>query len=127
MWLSEKANQWVMTKLLNIVAGKLPDELKPDHGIFEQSPTVHGGFLEKVRCGIITVHRTDVGRFTEAGLALANGKALDVDVIICATGYDQFDTPYLPDNAMRSSETPPHTADLYKFIIPPRHPNLFFL
>ena len=127
MWLPEQANQWVMTKLLNVVVGKHPEALQPDHGLLEQNPSMNSGFLEKVRCGRITIQRTDVDRFTETGLVLANGESLDVDVVICATGYDPFDAPYVPDDAMRSFETPPHTADLYKLIIPPRYPNLFFL
>ena len=116
-----------MGKLLNLVVGEHPKELKPEHGLLEQNPAMNGGFLEKVRCGIIKVHRTDVDRFTESGLVLANGTPLDVDVIISATGYDAFHTPYLPDDAIRTPETPPHTADLYKLVMPPRYPNLFFL
>lgn len=121
-------SQWLQTKLLSIVDGDPPKELRPNHKILEQSPTVRGDFLEKVRTGLITIQRNEVAAITERGVALADGgKQLDVDVIICATGYNQFDLPYLPANAVRSETSPPDFVDLYRFIHPPRLPNLFFL
>ncbi len=111
--------------LLNLVEGKPPESLKADHKILEQNPTMRSDFIEKVRSGQITVQRTEVAGFTEKGLALADGSSLDVDVVICATGYDQFDLPYLPADVVRGESTPPDRVDLYKFMMPPAYPGLF--
>jgi dimethylaniline monooxygenase (N-oxide forming) / hypotaurine monooxygenase len=78
---------WLQTKLLNLVMGKLPPELKPKHGILEANPTVRSDFLEKIQVGQMTPHRAGVEKFTENGLLLTNGKQLDVDVVIACTGY----------------------------------------
>lgn len=104
-----------------------PKELIPEHKILEQNPTIRGDFLEKVRTGLITVQRASVESFTETELILSTGAALAVDVVICCTGYNQFELPYLPANAVRSGDTPPDAVDLYKFIMTPHYDNLFFL
>lgn len=149
MWLPVKLGQWLQTKLLNIVEGKPPAVMLPEHRLLEQSPTVRSDFIEKVRTGIITVHRGNVERFTEDGLVISrvDGKGeknnkkrrdeeqgneedelfLKADVVIACTGYDQFDYPFLPKDALRGPDTPAHRVDLYKLIAPPAHPNLFVL
>lgn len=106
---------------------KPPKELKPDHKILEQNPTVRGDFLEKVNTGIITPQRASVESFTETGLVLSNGRTLDVDAIICATGYNQFEFPYMSFDPVRSKDTPQGAVDLYKFLATPHYENLFFL
>ena len=105
----------------------LPKGLTPDHKILEQNPTIRGDFREKVRTGLITIHRALVDSFTETGIRLSNGESLDVDVVICCTGYEPFHLPYLPADSIRSPDAPPNTADLYKFIMTPHYFNLFFL
>lgn len=99
----------------------------PDHTILAQNPTIRGDFLEKVRTKIITPQRASVDCLTETGLKLSNGKTLDVDVIICATGYNQFEFPYLSFDPVRSKDTPPGAVDMYKFIMTPYYDNLFFV
>lgn len=120
-------SQWLQTKLLGLVDIALPKELAPNHKVLEQNPTVRGDFLEKVRTGLITIHRASVDSFTETGIMLSNQKYLDVDVVICCTGYEQFHLPYLPFDSLRGRDTPPNAVDLYKFIITPNYSNLFFL
>ncbi len=127
LWVPSSVSQWLQTKLLHFVEGETPKELLPDHKILEQNPTMRGDFIEKVRTGLITIQRAEVDALTSTGLTLSTGVSLAADVIICATGYDQFDLPFLPPDAVRSSSTPPHAVDLYKFIHPPAYPGLFFL
>lgn len=130
-----KVGQWVQTKLLDLVEGEPPEVMRPKHKLLEQSPTVRGDFIEKFRTGVITVHRGNIDRLTEDGLVVSNGEKeeeeLRVDVIIACTGYNQFDHPFLPDDAVRSPTTGPGNnskrADLYKLIVPPRYPNLFMI
>ncbi|EPE02678.1 dimethylaniline monooxygenase [Ophiostoma piceae UAMH 11346] len=140
MWLPTGLSQWVQTKLLNFVQGAHPPEMQPDHKILEQSPTVRGDFIEKVRTGIVHVKRADVTHFTASGIAITSTKGgkrteeLDVDVVIFATGYELFDIPYLPEDVLEpplrdsagSVSPPPPAAQLYRYIHPRRYPTLFF-
>lgn len=144
-----KVGQWVQTKLLHLVEGKAPKVMQPKHKILEQSPTVRGDFVEKVRTGVVTVHRGSVDRLTEDGIVIApspddNGETkgkdkeeLKVDVIIACTGYDSWDQPFLPKDVISSPDPDPAAAttttdhikrdNLYKLIVPPRYPSLFVI
>jgi dimethylaniline monooxygenase (N-oxide forming) len=127
LWVPPAIGQWLQTKLLSLVDIKPPPELKPDHKILEQNVTIRGDFMEKVATGLITPHRATVESLTETGLALSDGKTLDVDVIIAATGYNQFEFPYLSFDPIRSKDTPAGGVDLYKFLATPHYDNLFFV
>lgn len=129
VWVPVGAAQWLQTKLLDIVEGKPPEVLRPKHKLLEQSPTIRGDFIEKVRTGGIVVHRAGVERFTEDSIVLdSEEKELKVDVVIACTGYDQFSYPFLPTDCLRTpGQTPPHRADLYKLMVAPKYPNLFIL
>ncbi len=85
--LPKSISTWAQTKLLNLVTGQLPPELKPQHGILEANPTVRSDFLEQIQVGRMTPHRAGVEKFTQNGLLLTNGTELEVDVIIACTGY----------------------------------------
>lgn len=142
VWVPLKAGQWVQTKLLQIVEGKAPEVMRPKHKLLEQNPTVRGDFIEKVRTGVITVHRGKVDRFTKDGITISSSppndedaqddrgveKELQVDVIIACTGYNQFDHPFLPHDAIqRNNNNNDKRVDLYKLIVPPQYPNLFMI
>ncbi|KAH8896448.1 FAD/NAD(P)-binding domain-containing protein [Thozetella sp. PMI_491] len=122
-----KISEWLQTKLLQLVDIEAPKELVPDHTVLSQSPTIRGDFLEKVASGIVNIKRASVDAVTETGLQLSTGEALEADVIIYATGYDYFDLPYLPDDAVRAKGSPAGAIDLYKLTMSPQYSNLFFL
>lgn len=126
--------QWLQTKLLEIVDGKPPQALRPSHKILEQSPTVRGDFIEKVRTQVINVHKGSVEHLTKDGLVISTVKGeetvteeIKADVIIACTGYDQFDYPFLPGDVVRGPDTPANRVDLYKLIVPRRYDNLFMM
>lgn len=140
MWLPIRTAQWLQTKLLQAVEGKPPAVMRPKHKLLEQNPTIRGDFIEKVRTGIIHVHRGTVERLTEDGMVIsatdtdADGEKttrreeeLKVDVVIACTGYNQFDCPFLPREALRSGETRANRAELYKLIVPPKYRNVFVM
>lgn len=134
VWLPLGIAQWLQTKLLEVVDGKPPQVMRPSHKILEQSPTVRGDFIEKVRTQVINIHRGSVEHLTEDGLVISTeqGKKtvteeIKADVIIACTGYDQFDYPFLPKDVVRDPETPANRVDLYKLIVPPRYDNLFMM
>jgi dimethylaniline monooxygenase (N-oxide forming) len=126
VWLPSSVAEWLQTVLLNFVQGKHPKELRPDHRLMQQNPTIRSEFLERVHNGTIKVHRAEVESFTETGIMLTNGETIEADVVISCTGYRRL-RPYLPDDILRTSETPEHEADLYKLVVPARHPNIYFV
>lgn len=115
--------------------------MQPEHKLLEQSPTIRGDFIEKVRTGKIIIHRGSVERFTKDGLILSstdNGKQgalqkgeeeehVQAEVVISCTGYEQFDQAFLPSDVTRSADTPAHRVDLYKLMVSPRYTNLFMI
>jgi len=130
VWIPPSIGQWLQTKLLHLVEIQPPKELIPEHKILAQNVTIRGDFLEKVTTGLITPHRATVESLTETGLVLSNGTTLDVDAVICATGYNQFDFPHLSFDPLRSKDTtttPPGAVDMYKFLATPHYDNLFFV
>ncbi|CAJ2504557.1 Uu.00g119510.m01.CDS01 [Anthostomella pinea] len=126
VWVPLSVSQWLQTVLLNTVQGKHPEELQPDHRIMEQNPTIRSEFLERVRTGAIQAHRAEIDSFTETGLKLSNGTHLDVDVVICCTGY-HHSLPYLPTDVISSPATPPHSVDLWKMMVPLKQRSLFVM
>jgi dimethylaniline monooxygenase (N-oxide forming) len=112
------------------VEGELPEVLKPEHGVHQANITIQTLFLENVKTRRITPHRAGVERITESGMVLSNGTTLEIDMIICCTGY-VIEFPYLPEESYHSQNNPilnsPNSIDLYKLIVSPQYPNLFFI
>ena len=130
VWLPIGVAQWLQTKLLEVVEGKPPQAMQASHKILEQSPTIRGDFVEKVRTQVINLHRGSVEHLTEDGLVISTEhgeETIKADVIIACTGYDQFDHPFLPKDVTRIPETPANRVDLYKLIVSPRYDNLFMM
>ncbi|KAK6081522.1 hypothetical protein SCUP234_04727 [Seiridium cupressi] len=125
-WLPPSVGQWLNTKLLNLVQGRHPKILQPEHGLMEQNSTIRSEFIERVRTGTIKVHRANVASFTETAVLLTNGETLEADVVISATGYKR-ERPYLPGNVLSDEDTPEFETDLYKLVVPARHENLYFV
>lgn len=128
--LPDSLSQWVQTKIMDFAIGKHPEVIKPDHKILQASVTVHSNLIEFINVGKVKVHRAGVKQFTETSLVLTNGAELDVDVVICCTGY-HMDMPYLPKETYHVKDNPilksPNTLDLYRLVVSPRFPNLFFI
>lgn len=59
-------------------------------------PTPGEGFLEALVAPITTVHTKQMQRVTETGFIAHDGTPTDVDVIICATGFDTSWVPRFP-------------------------------
>ncbi|EQL30772.1 Fmo5 protein [Blastomyces gilchristii SLH14081] len=123
-------SQWIQTKILNFAIGEHPEVIKPHHGIMEANPTVHSNLIEYIKVGKIHAHRAGVKQFNETSLVLTNDTVLDVDTVICCTGYN-MDMPYLSKETYHVEGNPilksPNTLDLYKLVVSPRFTNLFFI
>ncbi|KAL2107374.1 hypothetical protein VUR80DRAFT_5312 [Thermomyces stellatus] len=127
MWMPTKVSQCIQTKLINVLHAKQPEELKCDHKLLDQNPTIRSDFIEKVETGIIKLHRANVDTLTPTGLSLSTGTRLDVDVIICCMGYHMTDLPFLPPDAVVSHEMPAPHVDLYKRFVSPWYDELFII
>ncbi|KAI8226950.1 hypothetical protein K4K55_008236 [Colletotrichum sp. SAR 10_96] len=126
-WLPFSVQAFAYNKIITHALGKQPEILQPDHHIMEQNPTVRSDFTEKLNTGVFNLHRSNVTSFTETGLLLDDGTALDADVIILCTGYSIAHHPYLAPGVLESKEEPAPEVDLYKRIVPPRSRNLFVM
>jgi cation diffusion facilitator CzcD-associated flavoprotein CzcO len=65
----------------------------PPFGLGCRRMTPGSGYLESLKAENATVLNQDAASFTETGLIAADGTKVDVDVVICATG---FDTSFAP-------------------------------
>ncbi|WEW56715.1 flavin-containing monooxygenase [Emydomyces testavorans] len=129
--LPAKFSQWCQTKLCNHVMGTLPEVIQPEHGLMEANVTMRSDLLENIKTGRITPHRAGVQKVTKTSLILTNGTSIDVDIIICCTGY-RMNVPYVPEHSYRTKHNneilnTSNSMDLYKLVASPCFPNLFFI
>jgi len=91
----------ILRLMLKIVVGNyetygLP---KPDHKLFDHHPTVSSELLHYLKHGRIAPHK-DVARLEGKRVYFVDGTSVDVDLIVCATGY-YVSFPFLPENLVR--------------------------
>lgn len=117
LWLARP----IMTFLLNKLVGdttKLGLQ-KPDHKLFESHPILNSQLLHYIQHGDITP-KVDIGRLDGSGVIFKDGSRVDVDLILCATGYTQqqgFARDYFDYKGGR--------PQMYLQIFNRRHKNLF--
>jgi len=96
---------------------------KPDHEPLEAHPSVSGEFLTRAGCGDIKF-KPAIKALEGKQIRFVDDTLLDVDVLVCATGYDMkfpfFDDPALIPDA-------DHRLPLYKRMMHPDIPNLFYM
>ncbi len=97
-WLPVPLQRMLLHTLLAITVGDyrrygLP---LPDHRIFDHHPTISTEVLHYLRHGSISPH-PDVKQFNDRSVEFNDSTAVEVDVLICATGY-HVSYPMLPDN-----------------------------
>jgi len=87
----------VLKLMLKIVIGKYEDYglPHPDHKLFEHHPTVSSEILHYLKHGRIKPHK-DVKRFDGKTVEFVDGERIEVDTIVCATGYF-VSFPFLPE------------------------------
>ncbi|KZT07847.1 FAD/NAD-binding domain-containing protein [Laetiporus sulphureus 93-53] len=74
------------------------DHLLPDFGVACRRLTSGPGYLEALCADNVDFVPKDISRITSKGIETNDGQHTDVDIIICATGYDysfQFDFPLI--------------------------------
>lgn len=94
----------------------------PDHKMMQEHPTVSQELLSHVGHGRIAI-KPNIERLEGGALRFEDGTREPFDTVIYATGYD-IKFPYLPDDVFRVEN---NEVALYRFVVPPGLPNLYFL
>jgi len=92
---------------------------KPNHRIFESHPIVNELLIYHVRHGDINI-KNDVKAFTSRGVIFFDDSKMEVDLIICATGYEP-DYSFLDDNLI------PKMEETHLNLFSKKHAGLSFL
>lgn len=96
---------------------------KPDHLPFQAHPSASGEFLGKAGSGDIAF-KPAIAALEGKQVRFTDGSTLDVDVIVCATGY-HISFPFFTDpNLLPDSE---NRFPLFKRMMKPDIDNLFFM
>ncbi|EPQ60007.1 flavin-binding monooxygenase [Gloeophyllum trabeum ATCC 11539] len=85
----------------------IADHLIPDFGVACRRLTPGPGYLEALCQDNVTFETTHIKRITETGIELVDGRHYDLDVIVCATGYDtsfQYPFPFVGQNGVTLQE-----------------------
>ena len=83
-------------------------------------------FYRSIRVGKISAHRTGIREFRENQLVLENGDALDVDLVILATGWKN-DFSFIGQKSWMKLEPGDDGFYLYRHILHPATPGLVFI
>jgi hypothetical protein len=84
------------------------------------------GVIDLIRSGRINAHRTEVERFTEKGLLLADGDEIEADCVVFGTGW-KSDHGFLPERVREVLGRDDDGFYLYRHMLHPDLPNLAFL
>ncbi len=95
---------------------------KPDHKLFESHPLLNSQLLHHLQHGDVTV-KADVAAFEGDRVRFTDGSTEEVDLVLCATGYD-WSIPYVPLEYFHWRAGRP---DLYLTAFSREHRNLFGL
>ncbi len=107
--------------MLRIIQGDLQKSgfPKPDHRFFETHPIVNELLVYYTRQGDITICN-DVKEISSSGVLFKDGKSLDVDIIVFATGYT-------PNFEFLEKNLRPENDDLHLNLFSKKHHGLSFL
>ena len=102
-------------------------ELRPDIPLRRSAPcvTLSVDNLKLIRDGSIAFHRGAVARFVPTGIELADGKKIDAEVVVLATGFRQ-DVPFLGAAEKAVLLDADDTILLYRALINPDIPSMAF-
>ncbi|MFD1814342.1 flavin-containing monooxygenase [Rhodococcus gannanensis] len=124
-WMPRPLSMAIQRRFLNKNIGTMEGYglPKPDHLPFQAHPSASGEFLGKAGSGDIAF-KPAITALEGKQVRFADGSTLDVDVIVCATGY-HISFPFFTDpNLLPDSE---NRFPLFKRMMKPGMDNLFFM
>ena len=95
---------------------------KPDHRLLEAHPTVSSDLLPRLGHGDITV-KPNIARFDGLDVVFEDDSREHVDLVIYCTGY-KITFPFFADGLISA---PDNKIPLYRRVVSPEHPGLFFI
>ncbi|KAF6841802.1 phenylacetone monooxygenase [Colletotrichum musicola] len=93
-WALAKTKEFMMAMLKG--DEKLCKQLIPDFALGCKRLTPAPGYLESFHDPRVSLHTNAIKRFVPQGIELSDGQVLEVDAIICATGFDTSFRPSFP-------------------------------
>jgi hypothetical protein len=119
-WLEQRVFG-VLLRLLNGDVSRygLP---RPDHRIFETHPILNTQVLHFLAHGDLQA-MPDVERFAGRSVHFKDGRTEEIDLVLCATGYD-WGIPYVPKDQFRWKG---HRPDLYMAMFSRENPRLYVM
>ncbi|HZJ04221.1 MAG TPA: FAD-dependent oxidoreductase [Nocardioidaceae bacterium] len=119
-----KVQQLAIAAILRLAQGKVTDYglPEPDHAVLHAHPTISDDILTRLGHGDITV-KPNIDRFEGAKVFFQDGSATEIDTVIYCTGY-KVTFPFLDDRVVRATD---NHIDLYRRVVDPDHPGLYFL
>ncbi|NXR07108.1 FMO5 monooxygenase, partial [Semnornis frantzii] len=87
--------------------------LKPQHGVFDQHPTINDDLPNRIISGRVLV-KPNIKEFTETSAIFEDGTREEIDAVVFATGYS-FSFPFL-EGCVKVVE---NQISLYKLVFPP--------
>jgi dimethylaniline monooxygenase (N-oxide forming) len=121
---------WRVVEVLIICQFRLTSKLVPSEKLEKDLFT--GGVLLKydltnrINSGKIALEISEIENFTSTGVVLKGGKAIDVDVVVFATGFTK-EYGYLPVGEKDKLGLQDDGLYLYNQILPPRIPGLAYI
>jgi cation diffusion facilitator CzcD-associated flavoprotein CzcO len=121
-WMPMRLAQIVFGGLLRLINGDLQrlGLQKPDHKVLSSHPILNSQLLHYIQHGDIQA-MSDIERLEGSTAFFKDGRSIDVDKIILATGYD-WKLPYLPDAFFEWKSNRPQT---FMKVFNRSHPSLF--
>ena len=92
----------------------------------ESTMIPRGDFYKCARNGEINLHHAEIDHYTTSGLQLSNGDAVDVDMVIMATGW-KTDFGFVDSRVWQRLEPEDDGFYLYRHILHPDTPGLVFV
>lgn len=92
---------WIERKLAERVRGEIEDpeardELIPDYSFFCKRPSFSNTFYATLNRPHVELVTEPIERVTPGGIVTTDGKEREVDVLVCATGYNVFNRRCVP-------------------------------
>lgn len=121
-WIPFRIQQVIMSGLLRVLNGDLRNFglRKPDHLALSSHPIMNTQMLHYLQHGDLTACE-DIAHFTKTGVVFKDGKELELDRVILATGY-HWHMPYLGDGLVDWQDDRPK---LFVNIFAPKYDSLF--
>lgn len=120
-----------MVDLLGERAADLGPDIIPDFAVGCRRITPGVGYLESFsKPNVRVITNANIDHVDTSGLVMANGKRIEVDTIICATGFDVSFSPRFPVTGRDGANlgqlwTEPNVPRAYLSLAVPEFPNYF--